>query len=154
MTEQLAVTVGSKAPAFSLHDEQGKTISLKELLGSTPIVLIFYPGDMTPGCTMQLCAIRDEWEDFKKANIQVFGINHADSKSHTTFKETYHFPFPLLIDTGKKVSTSYGAIRKFFKTEIIKRTVIGIDATGTIIYLKHGMPKNSDILKAVLKKKD
>jgi thioredoxin-dependent peroxiredoxin len=151
MAEQSLLAVGSKAPAFSLQDESGKTVTLKELIGTSPIVLIFYPGDMTPGCTMQLCAVRDEWSDFQAAGIRVFGVNHADATSHTTFKEAYHFPFPLLIDTGKKVSAAYGAIKKFFKTTIIKRTVVGIDTNGTIIYYKHGMPKNTDILKAMQK---
>lgn len=151
MGDSTILTTGSKAPAFSMRDEAGNTVTLKELLGSTPIVLIFYPGDMTPGCTMQLCAIRDDWEEFKQSGIQVFGINQADEISHQKFKEAYHFPFPLLIDTGKKTSIAYGALRKFFKTMIIKRTVVGIDPTGTIIYYRHGMPKNTDILKAIRK---
>lgn len=151
MGDPIILTTGSKAPAFSLRDETGNIITFKELLGSTPIVLIFYPGDMTPGCTMQLCAIRDEWNEFKNANIRVFGINQADEESHKKFKEAHRFPFPLLIDTGKKISALYGATRSFFKTTIIKRTVVAIDPTGTIIYYRHGMPKNADILKAVQK---
>lgn len=151
MTDQQLIVAGSKAPAFSLKDEKGETVTLKALLEISPVVLIFYPGDMTPGCTMQLCAIRDDWADFEKSNIRVFGVNQADSGSHVAFKEAYHFPFPLLIDTGKKVSAAYGAIRKFFKIEIIKRTVVGISTDGTIVYYRHGIPKNSDILKAFKK---
>lgn len=151
MGEPTLLAAGSKAPAFSLRDETENLVTLKELLGATPIVLIFYPGDMTPGCTMQLCAIRDDWADFKKLDIRVFGVNQADESSHQKFKEAYHFPFPLLIDTGKKVSTAYGAMKKFFKTTVIKRTVVAIDPNGTIIYYRHGMPKNADILKAIQK---
>lgn len=151
MIEQSHFTVGSQAPIFSLPDEQGNTINLESLLESGPVLLIFYPGDMTPGCTMQLCAIKDDWDEFKKAGIQVFGINHADATSHQAFKKIHQFPFPLLIDTGKKVSGRYEAIRTFFKTTIIRRTVVGIDTNGTVIYYRHGMPKNSDIMKAFLK---
>lgn len=151
MADQQLLAVGSKAPAFSLHDEQGETVTLKHLLADSSVVLIFYPGDMTPGCTMQLCAVRDDWEEFKKSNIRVFGVNQADERSHKTFKEAYHLPFPLLIDTGKKVSSAYGAMRKFFKTQIIKRTVVGIDQDGIIRYYRHGMPKNVDILKVFKK---
>lgn len=151
MTDQSIIAIGSKAPDFSLRNEKGETVTLQSLLEQSPVVLIFYPGDMTPGCTMQLCSIRDDWADFQKANIQVYGINQADSSSHSAFKEAYHLPFPLLIDTGKKVSSAYGAIRKFFKINIIKRTVVGIGTDGMIVYYRHGMPKNSDILKAFKK---
>jgi peroxiredoxin Q/BCP len=151
MADQKLLAVGSQAPSFSLQDEQGNLVSLSSLLGTSPIVLIFYPGDMTPGCTMQFCAIRDDWAEFQKSNIRVFGINHADATSHLIFKQTHQFPFPLLIDTGKKVSALYGAIRTFFKINIIKRTVVAIDQHGIIIYYRHGMPKNTDILKAIKK---
>ncbi|MCW1892258.1 MAG: peroxiredoxin [Candidatus Uhrbacteria bacterium] len=152
MTQHQPLTVGSRAPMFTLKDAKGNTVSLRELIATKPVLLFFYPGDMTPGCTMQLCAIRDEWEAFKKADVHIFGVNHANAQSHTAFSDAYHFPFHLLIDEGKKVSTQYGAIRKFFKTLIIKRTVVGIAKDGTIFYYKAGMPKNADILKALPKK--
>jgi peroxiredoxin Q/BCP len=136
---------------FTLKDAKGVTVALNDLLITKPVLLFFYPGDMTPGCTMQLCAIRDEWEAFKKADVHVFGVNHASAESHTAFADAYHFPFPLLIDEGKKVSNQYGAIRKFFKTAVIKRTVVGIGKDGIIFFYKHGMPKDSEILKAVPK---
>jgi thioredoxin-dependent peroxiredoxin len=151
MAEQL-LAVGSPAPVFSLSDEQGNIVNLKSLLGSFPIVLIFYPGDMTPGCTMQLCAVRDDWNEFKKNGILVFGINHAGKPSHSAFKGSHKLPFPLLIDTDKKISELYGAIRSFFKIKIIKRTVVAIDSNGLICYYHFGMPKNADILKAITKK--
>ena len=53
--------IGSKAPAFTLKDEKGKTVTLTDFHGKKNVVLVFYPGDMTSGCTMQLCAIRDDW---------------------------------------------------------------------------------------------
>lgn len=141
-------SIGTRAPLFTLQDERGTSVSLSALRGKKNVLLIFYPGDMTPGCTMQLCAIRDEWPKFHGADIAVFGINHADAESHKIFKGKYKFPFPLLTDRSKRVSRAYGAIRKFGKLETIKRSVVGIDETGTIVYLKRGMPKNADILKA------
>ncbi len=136
-----------RAPNFTLQDECGASINLSAFYEKKNVLLIFYPGDMTPGCTMQLCAIRDEWPKFIDANIAVFGINHADAESHKIFKGKYKFPFPLFVDKAKKVSRTYDAIRKLGKLETIKRTVVGIDKTGTIVYLKRGMPKNADILK-------
>ena len=138
-----------KAPAFRLHDERGRTVALSDFKGKKNVLLIFYPGDMTPGCTMQLCAIRDDWKKFQGTDTVVFGVNHADAVSHTAFSKKYRFPFPILIDTGKKVSTRYGALRPYFKAIIIRRSVVGIGKNGKIFYLRRGMPKDSEILKAL-----
>ncbi len=143
------LTVGDKAPDFTLNDQNGTPVKLSSFRNKKNVVLVFYPGDMTPGCTMQLCAIRDDWSKFERQDTVVFGINHGDADSHTAFQKKYAFPFPLLIDTGKKVSATYGALKTFFKATIIKRSVVIIDTTGNIVFLKRGMPKNADILKAI-----
>jgi peroxiredoxin Q/BCP len=147
MPSSTCLEIGKPAPNFTLKDQQGNAVSLDQFKNKKNVVLIFYPGDMTPGCTMQLCSIRDDWSKFNAKDTVVFGINHADAESHAAFIKKYAFPFPLLIDSNKKLSEHYGAIRMFFKNRIIRRTVIVIDKTGTIVYLKHGMPKTSDILK-------
>lgn len=144
--------IGDKAPAFTLETHKGKKVSLKDFEGKKPVVLIFYPGDMTPGCTIQLCNIRDNWPKFEKMDAAVFGVNHADAKSHQKFIEKFQFPFPLLVDTDKKVSKKFGAIKKLFSAQVIKRTVVVIDKEGKIAFYKHGMPKETEILKALTKK--
>lgn len=140
--------VGSKAPDFSLTDDQGQIVTLAQATGPTGLVLIFYPGDMTPGCTVQLCSIRDDWAKFQQAGIHVYGVNQADANSHSHFRTKHGLPFPLLIDTNRAISKAYGAIRSFLGFSVIKRTVVGIDSQGTILFYMHGMPKDSDILKA------
>lgn len=145
--KQLAV--GMSAPTFTLKDEKGKTVALADFKGKKNVILVFYPGDMTSGCTMQLCAIRDDWQKFLKADTVVLGMNHADAESHGAFIKKHRFPFPILVDTGKKVSTRYGALKKYFKAIIIKRSVFGIGKDGKIFFIRRGMPKNSDILKAI-----
>lgn len=144
--------IGSKAPIFTLLDEKGESISLANALKQGSVVLIFYPGDMTPGCTIQLCSIRDEWSDFKDLGIQILGINPGNTDSHKAFTAKYHFPFPLLIDENRAVAKSYGAEQDLLIAKIVKRTVIGISQEGKIIYYKHGMPKNAEILKAMKSK--
>lgn len=146
------LALGSKAPVFSLPDQSGKIHPFEEILGPHGCVLVFYPGDMTPGCTVQLCAIRDDWAKFEALGIQVFGVNHADASSHARFSEAYHFPFPLLIDQDRKVSKAYGALRQFLGFSLIRRAVVGIDSNGSILFYMYGMPKDSDILKAFPKK--
>lgn len=147
--EKDTLKTGDKAPEFTLKDQDGKSVSLADYFGKSNVLLIFYPGDMTPGCTMQLCAIRDDWSKFKQKNTVVFGINHGSAENHTAFIKKHDFPFPLLVDKNKKVSTSYGALKKFFKATIIKRTVVLIGKDGKIAYIKNGMPKNSEILKEI-----
>ncbi|MBP9864550.1 peroxiredoxin [Patescibacteria group bacterium] len=140
--------IHTTAPLFNLKDQTGKTVALESLRG-TFVVLIFYPGDMTPGCTMQLCAVRDDWTKFEKANAVVYGVNHGGADTHGLFAQKYNFPFPLLIDKDKKISTTYGAVRSLLGFKVIRRTVIVINPSGTIIFYRHGMPKNADILKSI-----
>lgn len=147
LTKELAV--GDKAPDFTLPDQDGNDVTLSDFKGKKNVVLIFYPGDLTPGCTVQLCAVRDDWSKFAKADAVVFGMNHGDADSHTKFIKKYTFPFPLLVDKDKKVATKYGALKKFFKAVVIKRSVVVIDKDGKIVFLKSGMPKDTDILKAI-----
>jgi peroxiredoxin Q/BCP len=143
------LSVGGKAPDFTLKDQEGTEVTLSDFKGKKNVVLVFYPGDMTPGCTMQLCAIRDDWSKFIRTDTVVFGINHGDAESHEAFIKKHAFPFPLLIDKDKKVSARYGATKKFFKAVVIKRTVVVVGKDGTILFLKRGMPKDADILKAI-----
>ena len=141
--------IGSKAPTFTLKAHDGANVALKDFIGKKNVVLIFYPGDMTPGCTIQLCGIRDHWSKFSEYGTAVFGVNHADANSHARFADKYHFPFPLLVDTDKKAAKKYGAVRKLFSATIVKRTVVAIDKSGVIVFYRHGMPKETDILKAL-----
>lgn len=141
--------VGSKAPTFSLKDQNGETMTLDLALSTGPIVLIFYPGDQTPGCTIQLCAIRDDYTEFEHAAIRVFGINPADADSHASFAKKHHFPFPLLVDEGRKVARAYGAEQDMLVAKIIRRTVVGISKDGRIIFYRQGLPRTSEILKAL-----
>lgn len=137
------------APDFSLLDQEGNRITLRDFRGQNPVLLIFYPGDDTPGCTTQLCAIRDDWAEFQQYGVKVFGVNHADAESHTKFWRHHGLKTPLLIDEDKKVSKLYGATKKFFRTEIINRSVVLIDKSGVIRYLKRGLPPDREILEAI-----
>jgi peroxiredoxin Q/BCP len=131
---------GIPAPAFSLADDHGNQVSLSSLRGKN-VVLVFYPGDNTPGCTKQLCEFRDGWDEAKKRGVLVFGVNPADASSHTRFREKYHFPFPLLVDRGQQVAKLYQASGLF-----VKRTVYLIGPEGVIRFARRGMPKPAEVL--------
>lgn len=149
----MTLEIGTRFPDFSLKDTQGEEYTLAKIKGN-PAIFIFYPGDMTPGCTMQLCAIRDEWQDFRDAGVQVFGVNHGSATSHKKFNDLHKFPFPLLIDMDKAFSKQIGVVRTLFGFTLIKRTVIAIDAEGIIRYIRTGMPKNNEILKHIPRKRE
>jgi len=144
-----ALAIGDRAPDFTLKDQDGNVISLADFHGSKNVLLIFYPGDMTPGCTMQLSGIRDDWAKFSALDTVVFGINRADAESHKRFRAKYSFPFPLLVDKTKTVSSKYGAIRNLGLLTLIRRTVVVISKDGKILYYRHGMPKNIEIVKSI-----
>ena len=97
---------GDKAPDFDLPTDTGR-VSLAALKGRW-VVLFFYPKDDTPGCTVEAQGIRDQWESFQKAGIQVFGVSMQDAASHSAFIEKHKLPFPLVVDADRKVTTAFG----------------------------------------------
>jgi thioredoxin-dependent peroxiredoxin len=136
------LATGSKAPDFLLPGQDGAAVRLSKLRGKN-VVLVFYPGDDTPVCRKQLCEFRDQWQQARKRNVEVFGVNPGNAESHRKFQEKFHFPFPLLVDEGQKVAELYHANGLF-----IKRTVYLIGPDGTILYAKRGKPEPSEVLAA------
>lgn len=144
----MLLEIGQMAPDFSLISADGDTVRLSEYKGKYYVVLVFYPGDETPGCTKQLCAIRDDYAGFQAKNVRVFGINPGTGTSHKKFIERYSFQFPLLIDENRKVARDFGCDA----WPVVKRTVFVIDREGRVIYAKRGMPTNKDILASIPEK--
>lgn len=144
--------VGTKAPDFTLSDEEGNKVTLSSFQGSQSVVLIFYPGDQTPVCTMQLCAVRDDQETFNTAGVAVFGINSASASSHQNFVKQQNFQFPLLVDESNRVARMYKALLidiGFVGFGVVHRTVYAIDKEGTIVFAERGSPSNQTILAAL-----
>jgi peroxiredoxin Q/BCP len=134
--------VGSNAPDFSLPDDSGRDVTLSKLRGRN-VVLVFYPGDDTPGCTRQLCAFRDHWSAATARGVEVFGVNPQGARKHASFRRKFDFPFPLLVDRGQKVAALYHA-----NGLIVKRTVYLIGPDGKIRFARRGMPAPSEVLAA------
>jgi len=137
--------VGDLAPEFSLPDQNGNIHKLSDFRGEKYVVLIFYPGDMTPVCTQQLCEIRDDYSVFSENDAVVFGINPASDKSHKKFAEKNNLPFPLLVDNKLQTASKYAAKGAFMN----QRTVYVIDKNGKIIFVKRGKPAVSEILSSI-----
>lgn len=132
---------GDKAPSFSLPDQNGKVHNLSDYKGKW-VLLFFYPKDMTPGCTKEVCTLRDNWSEFKNFKAVVLGVSKDSVKSHTKFAEKHELPFPILSDESKEMLTAYGvwAKKKMMGREYmgIKRDSYLIDPEGNIakIYQK------------------
>ena len=97
-----------RAPEFTLPDQDGRDISLTSLLKDGPAILFFYPADFTPGCTREVCSIRDLHREIGAAGLTVAGISPQSPESHRRFRETYRLPFTLLADETKEVIRMFG----------------------------------------------
>ena len=104
MTE---LKVGDTAPDFSLLDERGLPVSLKDYLGKKVVVLYFYPKDFTSGCTTEACNFRDGYGDYQRAGVVILGVSPDTVESHVKFKAKYNLPFTLLADVDHKVCDLY-----------------------------------------------
>ncbi len=123
------LTVGAKAPAFSLPDQARKRITLSELKGKT-VVLYFYPKDDTPGCTTEACTYRDEFSAFKKKGVVVLGISPDDEESHSKFAAKFSLPFSLLADQGHKTAEAYGV---WVKKSMYGKEYMGVERSTFVI---------------------
>lgn len=131
----MKISVGQKAPDFSLPDQAGEKHQLSQYR-SNWVLLYFYPRDNTPGCTKEACAIRDVWADFRKANIKVLGLSGDSVESHRQFVDKFDLPFTLLADENKSIIKSYGVLKEkknFGKVYLgMVRTSFLIDPEGKI----------------------
>jgi thioredoxin-dependent peroxiredoxin len=134
--------IGNLAPAFTLENQRGENVSLKDFRGSKNVVLYFYPKAMTPGCTVQACGIRDSKKQFDKADTVVFGISPDPVKRLLKFEERDELNFDLLSDEDHAVADKYGVWgpKKFMGREYdgIHRITFIVGKDGR---LKHCFPK-------------
>jgi peroxiredoxin Q/BCP len=145
---KIDLKIGETAPDFTLYTLRGEKINLYELLDSgKTVMLVFYPKDMTSGCTTQLCGIKDNYNEYKKFDITIYGINQDSAESHIRFTDTYSFPFELLIDEDRKTAQEYGAIKSIFGNIGTKRGVFIISPDKSIIYQVWGQQNNQEVLK-------
>ncbi len=97
---------GTKAPAFSLPDQNGKMHTLEEYAGKK-VILYFYPKDNTPGCTKQACGFGELYPHFMEKGAVVLGISKDSVASHKNFETKYNLPFTLLSDTDLQAIKAY-----------------------------------------------
>ncbi|MFO0702618.1 MAG: thioredoxin-dependent thiol peroxidase [Candidatus Andersenbacteria bacterium] len=127
--------VGTKAPDFSLPDQDGTTRTLSDYRGKW-VLLYFYPKDDTPGCTTEACSLRDNLPKFGKSKAVVLGVSVDSTARHKKFVDKYKLPFTLLADEDKKVVNQYSVwqLKKFMGREYMGtlRTSFLIDPKGVV----------------------
>ena len=128
--------IGTKAPEFSLPDENGEIRNLSDYKGKK-LILYFYPRDNTPGCTKQACGFGELYPQFGEKGVEIVGISKDSVASHKKFKEKYSLPFTILSDTELQTIQAYDVWKEkklYGKTSMgIVRTTYLIDENGVII---------------------
>ncbi|MEM6605981.1 MAG: thioredoxin-dependent thiol peroxidase [Pseudomonadota bacterium] len=125
--------IGNLAPAFTLEDESGKKVSLKDFRGTHNVVLYFYPKAMTPGCTVQACGIRDSKKELGDRDAVVLGISPDPVARLKKFIDKENLNFTLLSDEDHVIADKYGSwgLKKFMGREfmgVLRQTyIIGKD---------------------------
>ncbi len=123
------LTVGDKAPEFSLPDDTGKTVSLKDFKGQQ-VVLYFYPKDDTPGCTKEACSFQANRPKLAAMGAVVLGVSRDTPASHERFATKFSLTFPILSDPDAGVCKAYGVYKQ---KSMYGRTYWGIERTTFVI---------------------
>ncbi len=146
------LTVGTDAPDFALESHRGGTVRLSDLRGNKRALLVFYPKDDTPGCTAQLCAIRDDFSVLANADVVPFGINADGVVEHQAFATSQNYQFDLLVDADGETTRAYGADRP--DNPMPQRTVYIVGRDGRILFAERGAPSPATMLEAVKDARD
>lgn len=129
--------IGNKAPVFSLKNQQGDTVKLKDFAGKKNVVIYFYPKALTPGCTTQACGIRDTQKELADRDTVVFGLSPDPVDKLQKFIDKHELNFDLLSDEDHAVADKYGvwALKKFMGKEFmgIVRTTFVIDKDSRLV---------------------
>ena len=129
--------VGTKAPAFTLLDQRGNSVSLSDYTGQKNVVVYFYPKAMTPGCTVQACGIRDSYAEYSAQDTVVLGVSPDSVDRLVKFEDKQELNFKLLSDEDHAVTEAFGAwgLKKFMGREYmgVLRSTFVIDKNGNIV---------------------
>lgn len=132
--------VGTSAPDFVLYDQAGTLHKLSALRGKK-VALCFYPKDNTPGCTKEMCNLRDDGAILADVGVVVLGISFDGTESHKKFSSQHKLTFPILSDVEKKVGKAYGT--KQFWLPVSKRVTFLIDEKGNIAHVINSVDVNN-----------
>lgn len=134
----MALKIGDTIPNFIAKDTNGNDFDSQTIIGKQPVVLYFYPKDDTPGCTLQACTFRDQYEDFKDIGAEVIGVSSDSVAAHQKFTKRYKLPFLLLSDENKKLRKLFGVPNDLLGL-LPGRVTYVIDRNGVILLVFNSM---------------
>ncbi len=167
--EPVDLKVGEAAPAFEAPDDAGDTWKSKEHVGKKVLVIYFYPGDLTGGCTKQACAYRDDLKELTNAGAEVVGVSGDSVESHKLFKKAHSLNFKLLADTDGAIAKAFGVpatpgekivdavvdgvSQRIVRNTTEKRWTFVIDRNGKIVHKNTNVvaPEDSKAVLEVIK---
>lgn len=138
---------GSEAPSFDLESSDGGRVRSDDLKGDKHYVLVFYPGDNTPGCTLQLKQFSDLAPRFAEQDCVVYGVNAADLASHQGFCSAQGYGIPLLVDTDRHVAEAFQTARA--GVPVTFRSVFFVDKKGIVRLAMKDYPDPEAVLRMV-----
>jgi peroxiredoxin Q/BCP len=125
----MSLTIGDKAPDFTIATDGGGTFCLSEMVGHN-VIIYFYPKDDTPGCTKEACEFRDSLPDFSKSSSKIIGISKDTVAKHDKFKSKYELPFTLGADLEGAVCEAYGT---WVEKSMYGRQYMGIERSTFLV---------------------
>lgn len=129
----MTLSIGDKAPDFTLPSQSGEPLKLSELWAKRTVVLYFYPKDDTPGCTVEACTFRDSYDAFAEAGAEVVGISSDSAASHERFASKHKLPMKLAADEDGKVRALYE----------VKATLGLFPGRATFVIDRHGVIRHT-----------
>lgn len=128
---------GDAAPLFEAALSGGGVIRLADVLAAGPVALSFYPRDFTPGCTRQVCTLRDGFAEIREAGAALFGVSGDRVDSHDAFVRAHGLPFPLISDPDNVIARAYGVLRLGGLLALPRRVTFLIDRQRIIRLAAH-----------------
>ena len=123
------VQVGAPAPQFTSLLTTGEVVKLNQYKGKK-VVLYFYPKDDTPGCTIEACGLRDQYQKIRDLGAEILGVSTDDVASHQRFTQKFNLPFQLVADSNKSITKAYGVLNE--KSNMARRVTFIIDEKGVV----------------------
>jgi len=143
----MPIEEGTAAPAFTLQDQNGDKVALKDFRGKD-VIVYFYPKDDTPGCTKEACSFRDLSSEIRNEGAVILGVSPDGQAAHERFIGKYELPFTLLSDPDKKVMTRYGAFgeKMMYGKKVIGviRSTVWVGPDGKVVKHWRKVPKAAD----------
>ena len=142
--DAVTLEVGQKAPDFEAEITNGEKIKLSDVLSSgQKVILYFYPKDSTPGCTVQACDFRDNFDGLKAVGYRVIGVSKDSAKSHSNFIQKHDLNFELIVDQDIELHKKYGVWREkmnYGKTYLgVSRSTFVIDLDGKFEFVGYNV---------------